>query len=86
MIKVKNKDWRCSGVFIVNFEQISRIDFLVSLLLWTSKFRLERNNLGNVTVNNELKLNLILKFSDVNMKVWDEINLPKEKLTTFKFL
>ena len=40
--KVNNKDIKttlvsCPGVFIVNFEQISRIVLLFQSLLWTSK-------------------------------------------------
>ena len=31
--------WRCSGVFIVNFEQFSFIFLVFPLLSWTSKYR-----------------------------------------------
>ena len=38
----ERRQWRCSGVFIVNFDQTSYIVLVFSLLLWTSKYRLER--------------------------------------------
>ena len=41
-IKIKTpgqRHWRRSGVFFVNFEQISRIVLVFLLWLWTSKYR-----------------------------------------------
>ena len=35
----ERRQWNCSGVFIVNFEQISRLSLLFYCLTWTSKCR-----------------------------------------------
>ena len=35
----KRRNWRCSDIFIVNFDQISYIDLVFPLPTWTSKWR-----------------------------------------------
>ena len=38
--KTERRQWRCSGVFIVNFGEISQVVLVFSLLIWASKCRL----------------------------------------------